>query len=258
MIATERRIVKRRMDEYLWWEKSAANVRLRSVLRKHFLDFDRVAIVGGMVRDIARAGKRGFHSDIDLVVEAPAEAVTELAIRNGARRNQFGGYSFSEDGWKLDFWALETTWAAREGHVQVRSLEDITQCTFFDWDAILYDLKARKVICSESYLDRVHRKTMDISLLANPSYLGNLYRAVHRILAWDLQPGPKLTAFIDEHLDDDGFQSIVQEESKRCKRAFLNSFGDARTLHRYLTCSDDRKQISTAYAKQMSLPGVLH
>lgn len=257
-VAAEQRIVKRRMDEYLWWEKSAANVRLRALLRKHFLDFDRVAIVGGMVRDIARAGKCAFHSDIDLVIEAPAQSVAAMAARNGARDNQFGGHSFSADGWKLDFWAMETTWAAREGHVQVCRLEDITRCTFFDWDAILYDVKERKVICADSYLDGVRRGTMDISLLPNPSHLGNLYRAVRRILAWDLEPGPRLMAFIDKYLDDDGFEGVVREESNRCKQRFLHTFGDARTLRRYLACRDDRRQISTVYAKQMSLPGVTH
>lgn len=257
-VAAEQRIVKRRMDEYLWWEKSAANVRLRSLLKRHFLDFERVAIVGGMVRDIARAGGRGFHSDIDLVIEAPAAAVAEMAAKNGARRNQFGGYSFVEEGWKLDFWALETTWAAREGHVEVKCLEDITRCTFFDWDAILYDLKERKVICGDSYLDGVRRGKMDICLLPNPSYLGNLYRAVQRILAWDLEPGPKLRAFIEKHLDDDGFQGLIREESKRGKRTFLPMFGDAQTLRRFLASKDDRTRIATVYAKQMSLPGIAH
>lgn len=47
-------------------------------------------------------------------------------------------------------------------------------------------------------------------------------------------------------------------ESKRFKQRFLHTFGDARTLRRYLACRDDRRQISTVYAKQMSLLGVPH
>jgi len=257
-VAAEERIIKRRMDEYLWWEKSTTNRRLRALLRTHFFRFDRVAIVGGMVRDLARAGKRGFHSDVDLVIDAPVSEVALLAKATLATPNRFGGYSFSADGWKIDFWALGTTWAARNGHVSVESLEDITRCTFFDWDAILYDVKERRVICSDAYLNGIRSGVMEISLRPNPSVSGSLFRAVRRVLLWDLQPGPRLMDYICEHLDDSGFEAVVREDRCRSKTPFLEKFGDARTLLRFIERRECRRDLSTFYAKQMALPGVLN
>ncbi len=256
-VAAEERIVKRRMDEYLWWERSATNRRLRSLLQKHFLDFDRVAIVGGMVRDFARIGRRGFHSDVDLVIDAPPAEVASLAEMTFAKPNRFGGYSFSADEWKIDFWALGTTWAAQQGHVSVSRLEDITRCTFFDWDAILYDVKQRQVICSEAYLNSIRSGVMEISLRPNPSVSGSLYRAVRRVLLWDLQPGPQLMDYICEHLDDSGFDAVVREDRNRSKAPFLEKFGDAGTLLSFIERKDWRRNLSTFYATQLALPGVL-
>lgn len=229
-VASRLDVVKRRMDDFLWCDKSAACDRLRSLLRTHFLQFPRVAIVGGMVRDIARAGKRGFNSDLDMVIDAPEDDVARLSRSIGARANSFGGHSFVADGWKLDFWAIGTTWAARTGHVEVRFLEDIVRCTFFDCDAIIYDLKDRRLVCEESYLPRIQNRTLDINLLATPAVMGNLHRAVCRILAWHASPGPRLKAFLDEHLDDSGFETLLRIERQRGRCPALLRFEDVRAL----------------------------
>ncbi|WP_368517100.1 hypothetical protein [Rhizobium sp.] len=255
-IAAEPRIVKQRMDEFIWREKAPAAKRLRGLLKDHFLKFDRVAIIGGMVRDFARVGKTGFRSDVDLVIDAPVEAVTDFASRFGAKPNTFGGYSSQIADWKIDFWAMETTWASREGYVDVKSLEDVTRCTFFDWDAILYDVRARQVVCSDIYLELVRSKRLEISLLPNPSAIGNLYRAVRRLLLWDLEPGPKLSDFIALHLNAQTFEAIVREDYKRSVAPFLHRFKDVSDLQGAVNNSDRRRRLSTFYAKQLPLPGI--
>jgi hypothetical protein len=45
------------------------------------------------VRDLARVGKQGFRSDVDLVIGAPVADVQALAARLSARPNRFGGYT---------------------------------------------------------------------------------------------------------------------------------------------------------------------
>lgn len=251
-VATNKRAIKRRLDDFLWREESESNVRLRRVLTEFFFQFERVAIVGGMVRDLARAGRDGFHSDVDLVIEGDVGAVASFARQCGAEPNKYGGFSFYAEGWKLDFWALGTTWASRAGHARVHKLEDIAHCTFFDCDAILYDLKERKVICSDSYLDHLRSGRIEISLEPNPSVTGSLYRAVRRLLLWNVEAGPRLRSFIERHLTDQGFDSLVREENRKDGDGLLTSFRGADVLRYCLSKEDVRSKIAQGYGASAS------
>jgi hypothetical protein len=204
--------LKRRLDRYFWANETGEMVFLRRVLEDRFTTFNRIAVIGGLVRDFAREGRAGFRSDVDLVIDAPADRVAALAAELGATSNRFGGFGCKQGPWKIDFWALETTWARR--HVSVQSLEDIIACTFFDWDAIAYDLKGRRLICADNYLGRIRKRTLDINLLPNPSPMGNLMRAVRRLVLWKLQAGPSLQGFISEHLDEAALRFIHEKEAE--------------------------------------------
>lgn len=211
-IAPNNLALKKRLDRYFWSNNTGEMLFLRQLLEKHFMAFDRIAVIGGLVRDFAHEGRSGFHSDIDLVIDAPQEHVAELAALLNATPNRFGGFCSKQRPWKIDFWALETTWACRHQHVSIESLEDIISCTFFDWDAIAYDLKKHKLICSENYLNQIRSKTLDINLLPNPSPLGNLVRAVRRLMIWKARPGRMLKQFICEYLDDSALHYIQSKE----------------------------------------------
>lgn len=204
--------LKRRLDRYFWANDTGEMVFLRQVLEERFTAFDRIAVIGGLVRDFAHEGRAAFRSDLDLVIDAPADRVAALAVELGATSNRFGGFGCKQGPWKIDFWALETTWARR--HVPVQRLEDIVACTFFDWDAIAYDLKGRQLICADNYLGRIRKRTLDINLLPNPSPMGNLVRAVRRLVLWKVQAGPSLQRFISEHLDEAALRFIHGKEAE--------------------------------------------
>lgn len=208
--APSKEALKRRLDRYFWANNTGEMEFLRQVLEAKFIDFERVAVIGGLVRDFALGGRKSFRSDLDLVIDAPKESVAELASSLGATPNRFGGFGCKQGPWKIDFWALETTWARR--HVPLHSLEDIVFSTFFDWDAAAYDLRGKKLICSEDYLTRIRSNTLDVNLLPNPSPLGNLVRAVRRLMIWRVQAGPLLKEFIEQHLDDDALRFIQLKE----------------------------------------------
>lgn len=203
--------LKRRLDRYFWANRSAEIAHLQTTLDTHFRSFERVAVIGGLVRDFAREGRSGFRSDVDLVIDGPDEEVARLARHLRAIPNRFGGYGCKQGPWKIDFWALETTWGRR--HVSVQKLEDVVSCTFFDSDAVAYDLWGRKLICTEGYLERIRQRVLDINLRPNPSPMGNLIRAIRRLVLWQVYPGPELKSFIDEYLDD-GALCFVQAKEK--------------------------------------------
>lgn len=227
------------------------------MLKEYFLPFDRLAVIGGMVRDLARAGKRGFKSDIDLVIDAPVEDVERLAARLRATPNRFGGYSYATDRWRVDFWALRSTWAFREGYAKVDRLEDLTGCTFFDWDAVLYDVHLRQVVCDTDYLDRLRTGKIEINLLPTPSINGNLLRAVRRVLLWDLEPGPRLHSFIMQHLNEASFKEIARTDRALHKHSFISDFAGVEPLREHIGNRERRKELATYYARQLELPGLL-
>ncbi|HIE0690485.1 TPA: hypothetical protein ACXJM3_005135 [Pseudomonas aeruginosa] len=209
-IAPNQFALKRRLDRYLWANRSGGMEVLQAALDSNFRTFDRVAVIGGLVRDFAREGRAGFRSDVDLVIDGSREKVALLAEKLGATPNRFGGYGYKSGPWKIDFWALETTWARK--HVPMRKLEDVLLGTFFDWDAIAYDLWERKLICSDDYLERIRAKRLDINLQPNPSPMGNLVRAIRRLVLWQASPGERLRCFIDEHLDESTLRHVQEKE----------------------------------------------
>jgi len=236
-VAPDVRSLKRRLDRFFWSNSSTETVLLRHLFKTHFDQFDGVGVIGGLVRDFARGGRSVFKSDIDLVVEGSAYEVALLADRVGATANRFGGFGFTAGPWKIDFWALEKTWAVAEGHVVVAELADVVQCTFFDWDAAIYDLRRKRVVCTDGYLDRIRGRRLEIALRSNPGELGNLLRAARRILGWGLRPGPELRRFIRERLDDDTFKALQATERRKHSDHLLKKFRDSRHLRFHLLAS---------------------
>lgn len=204
--------LKRRLDRYFWSNSSGEMQNLQAILEKHFFKFDRVAIIGGLVRDFALGGRSAFRSDLDLVIDGPEKDVSVIAKDLYATPNRFGGYGCKVGPWKIDFWALETTWGRR--HVPVQRLEDVIACTFFDWDAVVYELKNKQLIYIDGYMERVSNRILDINLRPNPSPKGNLVRAIRRLSLWQAYPGPKLRDFIDEQLDENALRFVQSKEKE--------------------------------------------
>lgn len=224
--------LKRRLDRYFWDNGTGEMAFLHRLFDENFSSFERIAVVGGLVRDFAHEGRSGFRSDLDLVIDAPQESVSRLAARLNATSNRFGGFGCKQGPWKIDFWALETTWARR--HVHVESLSDIVSCTFFDWDAVAYDLRGRSLICSDNYLNRIRGGTLDINLLPNPSPLGNLVRAVRRLTVWKVRAGPLLMKFIGENLDDSALRFVQNKEMELYSYAVSKRWKTAAEAKRFL------------------------
>lgn len=249
-VAPDERSLKQRLDRYVWHNASTEAVLLRSLLKEHFGSFARVGIIGGMVRDFARGGRAAFKSDVDLVIEGEPARVDEMARGISAKANRFGGYGFRVGPWNIDFWALERTWAATHGHVAVRELADVTGCVFFDWDAIVYDIGSRRVLCDPRYLDRLRSGRMEISLRSNPGEIGNLLRAARRLIRWGLEPGPELRRFIDEKLDETTFATMRALERRKHPDRVLDDHVSAAELRHALLNGACPK---TASLRQMSL-----
>lgn len=210
--APDRTALKKRLDRFFWENRSGEMRLLRSFLERDLRPLGDAAVVGGLVRDFARGGREAFASDVDIVIDARAGAVSDLARRLSAQANRFGGFGCRVGPWRVDFWALETTWAARCGGAKADHLSDLVGCTFFDWDGALYRLWDRQLVAPGDYLDRIASSVLDVRFRPTPSPEGNLLRAIRRLVLWNARAGDHLRLFVEEHLDDATFALLKLRE----------------------------------------------
>ncbi len=178
--------------------------------------------IGGFLRDLYLDGNRYFVSDVDFVVDPGSmQAFERLATRLGARPNRFGGYGVSLGRWKADVWPLERTWAAVHGHVEIRTIEDVLDATFFDWDSVIYAVGTGRLTAGEGYFQRLRDRVIDINLEPNPNPLGNAVRALRYAYRWKAALGAKLACHVEKQLRDHGWEAFVLSERRSFARPVL-------------------------------------
>lgn len=183
----------------------------------------RVATIGGFLRDVYLAGNRRFQSDVDFVIDASSlHEFDSFVEKNNGSPNRFGGYSIRLGNWDVDVWPLQRTWAAVQGYVDVRRLEDLTQATFFDWDAVLFSIEEQKVICSSDYFEKVRSRILGINLAPNPNPLGNAIRALRYAQRWNARLSANLAEHVLKHLVDNGWATFVEREAKSYSKPVLH------------------------------------
>lgn len=179
-----------------------------------------VGLIGGAIRDVARAGRRGFTSDLDFVIYGTDHSAFSDAMRRvAAVPNKFGGYALQFHHWKVDVWHIDDTWAKTAGHRVVTDPRSLLECTFFDWDSVIFDVKNRCLIAEDDYTNRLKTGVMDIRLEPNPNPEGSLIRALRRAAHWNVKFGPNLTKFASEQLRSTSWDYLIQID----ERAFPTS-----------------------------------
>lgn len=161
------------------------------------LKFGDVYLFGGVLRDLALAGRSGFNSDIDLVVDGDWESCENLLLSLNSYKNKFGGYRLEVNGWPIDIWRAENTWAITEGLVNYENIASLTKTTVLNWDAILMNWRTHEFICQKNYLKDLKERAMDIVLEANPNPLGMAVRVFRHLCAKDAK---SITPSVAEYL----------------------------------------------------------
>lgn len=214
------------------------SVRTKEVHERIFTPLSQcgdVYVIGGALRDLAFFGAdRRPTSDIDIVVTGSSSDVDRIARNLQATQNRFGGYGIKSGGMKVDFWAFENTWAKVHRQAEIKKVDDLLKSTFFDWDAILYNVFDKKIIAKPNYVDIMRGRVIEINLLSNPSPHGNLVRALRRLVMYDLRPGKRLKWFVNDGLRRYDWQRIVDTEKGAYHNSFLDQFESARDFsHRF-------------------------
>ncbi len=142
-------------------------------------------LFGGILRDLALYGKRGFNSDIDIVVEGDWESCEFYLHKRGACKNKFGGYRLLVDGWPIDIWNAKKTWAVTQGHIKYEGIASLTNSTILNWDAILMNWRTRNFIFRDGYLESLISRKLDVVLDKNPNPIGMAVRVFRNLCMKD-------------------------------------------------------------------------
>lgn len=145
--------------------------------------FGEVLVFGGLLRDIALFGAKGFNSDIDLVVDCSVDRLASFFSEGELvfNRNKFGGYRAEVGGWTIDVWPIRETWAFKHGCVAYNGRESLLLTTITNWDAVIFSFKDKRIMSNPFYLDCLRRGELDIVLTENPNKAGVLIRVVRTI-----------------------------------------------------------------------------
>lgn len=191
--AGDLRLLKKRIDEALRRHPPARFDPLIADLESA----GRVAIFGGMIRELVFHEPRRLSSDLDLVVDGISDRDLARTLNTvGFRKNRFGGYRAALGIWSVDIWRLEDTWALRKGYVKGSDLSDMVNTTFFNWDAVVYRLDRREICIREHYFEELERGLLEINLEPNPNPAGNIARAVRHLLTRHAIWGPRLAKYV--------------------------------------------------------------
>jgi hypothetical protein len=182
-----------------------------------------IYLFGGILRDLALFGRKGFASDIDLVVEGDWKHVIVHLKALGANQNRFGGFRLNVDGWPVDIWSACETWAIREGFVRYRGIESLTETTILNWDAILMDWRTKQVVARPKYFREIQSRVLDIVLVENPNPLGAAVRAFRHLCLKDAR---KITVPAATYLSDSARkftpEAIIKAEAESYRESVIN------------------------------------
>lgn len=192
-----------------------------------FLDFVCAAVplgdvylFGGIIRDLALFGRKGFNSDVDLVVEGEWSSLIPYIESLGAEKNKFGGYRFYLDRLPVDIWQAKETWAFKEGLVEYKGIGSLPKTTVLNWDAILMDWRTRQFICQPEYFEDIKNRKLDVVLEQNPNPLGMAVRVFRHLWMKDAEKiSVSAVKYLARTAKTFSFDEINQAE--------INSYGNA-------------------------------
>lgn len=224
-LAGDYSVLRKRLRRLLFHNKRPDRPELHSVILPMLSEVGSLALIGGAIRDVALRGGENFRSDLDFVMfDGDLAAFHALMVSLNATPNRFGGYGLRFARWKVDIWALENTWAHTAGHKRVETISDLLDCTFFNWDAAIFNLTDCTLHTRKHYLSTLRKRVLEVNLLANPNPKGSLVRALRRGRLWNTYFGERLTEFTREEIRRHSWDELLKIETTAFRHSSLATF----------------------------------
>ena len=180
-------------------------------------------LFGGVLRDLALLGGRGFNSDIDVVVEGDWKSCAKYVEYLGAHLNKFGGYRLEVADWKVDIWSARETWAIRQGLIQYKGIASLTETTVLNWDAILMNWRTRAFIFRRGYFEEIQARILDIVLEQNPDPIGMAVRVFRHLCLKDAKSvTPRALMYLANCTSTYSLKALMDREIKSYGKSVID------------------------------------
>lgn len=194
-----------------------------------------VYLFGGVLRDLALLGSKGFNSDIDLIVEGNWHHFVSYLDSLNAHKNKFGGYRLIIGKIPVDIWHAEETWAIKNGHVTYNGIASLTETTVLNWDAILMNWRTRTFVHRKNYFEEINERVLDIVLEENPNPLGMAVRVFRHLCLKDARKiTPSAVRYLANCAKIYTYEEIKNAEFKSYRNCIID-----RAHHRFFEKIDD-------------------
>lgn len=222
-VANRNDLLKRRLEDFF---SSRDDRKAARDMMLALAEDTRVWIFGGMIRDIGLFGRKGFCSDIDVVIESDRGDLTNRIKKLPIEYftvNKFGGIRFRYQEIDFDIWCLADTWAFKQQIISLEDVHSLLETTLMTWDAVLYDLQRRKVISPENYLTDLVEKRLELVLNRTPNEIGSLVKILRTIYGKEVDKlGPKLCQFLREMLRTYSGEILMRYELSHYQTSIIN------------------------------------
>ncbi len=169
-------------------------------------------IFGGVIRDIAIHGLKNFKSDIDIVYTG---IIQERELQDIAIKNKFGGHRVTFNRWIIDIWPLKETWAFKNGAIAFENKESLLKTTQTNYEAIMYDIKNKKIICAKNYIDDIRNGYLTVINPTSPSSLKLLKKILTSIYKNNVKYCDQtLSALVNQVMNNYSQPEILNELQK--------------------------------------------
>ena len=203
-------ILKKRINRF--FEATSSRKKVCEFI-SHIAAENDVLVFGGCIRDIALFGVKAFDSDIDLVFCGEQEELDELL--SSYTKNKFGGYRLKIGTWDIDIWALRSTWAFKNQHIEFVASSSLLNTTITNWDSIFFSWCNKTLVYSKNYFKDLNDGYLDLVLPDNPNNLGCLTRIFRFYLMKQANIfSPKLRQYLINQLAIHSDKQILEYERK--------------------------------------------
>lgn len=145
----------------------------------------------------------GFHSnrDIDFVVVNLDHVHIPPSYKQYIRyrKNSFGGYKLSVNNLTIDVWDIRKSWAMLVNRNLRPTPYTLIKTVFFNFSAIVYDVRRRRFIYDDAFLSFYSTRIMDVVNEINPNPALCIVSTMHYASTYGLGMNVHLCRWIVEH-----------------------------------------------------------
>ena len=200
-------------------------------------------LIGGVLREYL--DHRSFDNlrDIDIIVNVKnAEKWRETIQKYSIKTNRFGGSTLKCDGFIVDAWPVDQTWAYRQNLVSCGPddyFDNLPKTVFLNIDGIVFDWQ-RNVWNDEEYQSAMKSKILDIVLPENPLLCLNILRTFILQDRYHMGISDRLRqVIINEYncsQDEENFvNTLMAEQFRRYGREVLSRHQIEEKMHLLIT-----------------------